>query len=65
MSNMLVCDVCGRELTKPYYKFRATKHEDSQESRDAKQVGTFDMHEQCVKLFKAWMTDNRIKEQSR
>ena len=65
MSSMLVCDVCGKPLDKPFYKLRILKADEGSESRDYKTVGAVDMHEGCVKLFKDWMAENRKKEQAK
>lgn len=62
MSSMLVCDVCGKPLEKPFYKLRITKHEENQESRDARTIKAIDMHDHCLELFKTWIKETRAKE---
>jgi len=65
MSSVVVCDVCGKELIKPFYKLRVLKSELNQESRDMRTAGNFDMHEVCFKLFKDWLRENKQKEQAK
>jgi hypothetical protein len=65
VSSVTICDVCGKELIKPYYKLRLLKSEPNQESRDMKTMGNKDMHEACFKLLNDWMTENRRKEQAK
>ena len=62
MSSVVVCDVCGKELTKPSFKLRVLKSEKDQEPRDMKTVGNLDMHEACLKLFKDWLNESKRKE---
>jgi hypothetical protein len=64
VSSMLVCDVCGKPLVRPHYRLRVLRAEPDQQVNVMKTVGNLDMHDECLKIFKAWMTDYRIKEQS-
>lgn len=65
MSSMIVCDVCGKTLDRPYYKLRVLKAEEDVAANKMKTVGNVDMHEECLAIFKTWLRDNRIKENSK
>ena len=62
MSSVLVCDVCGKVLEKPFYKLRVIKVEEDKESRDMKTVGAIDMHIECLKVFKEWLKEKKKEE---
>jgi hypothetical protein len=62
MASIVVCDVCGKPLERPFYKLRAYKAEANQESRDMKTAGTMDIHEACMKILKDWLKENQRKE---
>jgi hypothetical protein len=65
MSSMVVCDVCGKALDKPFYKLKILKVEENEASNVNKTVGNLDMHEECLKVFKSWLKENRHKEQTK
>jgi hypothetical protein len=62
MASVVVCDVCGKELVKPFYKLRVLKAELNQESRDMKTAGNFDFHERCFVRFQEWLKKTKAEE---
>ena len=62
MSSMVVCDLCGKPLVKPFYKMRITKQVENEASNMSKTVGAIDMHEPCLARFKEWVKETRMKE---
>jgi hypothetical protein len=65
MSSVIMCDVCGKALEKPHFKLRILRVEEGEASNVNKTVGSLDMHDECLKVFKDWLKENRRKEQDK
>lgn len=63
MASITICDFCGKELKKPFYKLRIYKAEENQESRDMKTVGNMEFHSDCFRNIAKHIHDHKNGEQ--